>query len=206
VLTATVTVSPELYLASWKPHAATVFVPTLSEARLGEAVAVRVRIAGHPVHATVFGTVALARRVGRPSMPPGVELALDPESARTAAILAAAARGEEVAFRSRPPRWVVERPVVAVRDSVVVPARTTNISEGGGSLVWQGSTPIPGDVLAIKLGEGLLAPSAKGVVAWAVGGARGGAKVGVRIVPAGRGARAWAKLAALAEKAGAFRF
>jgi hypothetical protein len=206
VLTAIVTVSPERFLAGWKPHAATVFVPALSEARLGETAAVRIRIVGQPVHATVFGTVALARRVGRPSMPPGVELALDPESARTAAILAAAARGAEVEFRARPPRWVVERTVVAVRDAVALPARTANVSEAGGSLVWQGSTPVPGEVLAIRLGDGLLAPSAKGVVAWAVAGATGGAKVGVKIVQSGRGARAWAKLAALADRAGALRF
>ena len=67
--TAVVSVASSQYLASWKPAEGSLFVPALSDARLGEDVAVRVGLTGRSFQATLFGTVALVRRVGRPSLP-----------------------------------------------------------------------------------------------------------------------------------------
>ena len=65
------------YLAGWRPEAGSLFLPTLSDTRVGAAVAVRVGIYGHAIRATLFGKVALVRRVGRPALPPGVEPGYD---------------------------------------------------------------------------------------------------------------------------------
>ena len=80
------------YLAGWRPEAGSLFLPTLSESRVGEQVAVRVGIFGQAIRATLFGKVALVRRVGRPALPPGVELHLDKISIAAAGFLAMAAR------------------------------------------------------------------------------------------------------------------
>ncbi|HET9551398.1 MAG TPA: pilus assembly protein PilZ, partial [Anaeromyxobacteraceae bacterium] len=88
-----VNVEPLQLLAGWRPESGTLFLPTLSESRVGDAVAVRVGIYGQTIRATLFGKVALVRRVGRPALPPGVELTLDRASLPAAGFLAAAARG-----------------------------------------------------------------------------------------------------------------
>jgi len=104
-----VTVEPEQYLAGWRSEAGCLFIPALSEARVGEQAAVRVGIFGQTIRATLFGRVSLVRRVGRPALPPGVELQLDRASLAAAGFLAMAARGEPVSFKERMPRFAVER-------------------------------------------------------------------------------------------------
>ena len=205
MLTATVNVAPAQFLAGWRPDAGRIFVPALSEARLGELVAVRVGLAGRQFRATVFGTVALVRRMGRPSLPPGAEIQLDEESRRAVAWLAAAARGAEVSFHDRAPRFVAEKGILAYRGRIALPVTTANVSASGGALRWAGALPEPGDELALRLGDGLLAAAPDAIVAWTELAASGPSRVGVRIVTAGRAARAWAKLAAEAALAGAFR-
>src|SRR5512141_2197229 len=81
------------FLSGWRPEAGAIFVPALSEARVGDDVAVRLGILGQSIRATVFGTVAMVRRVGRPSLPPGIELLVDRASLPAARFLAMAARG-----------------------------------------------------------------------------------------------------------------
>jgi hypothetical protein len=203
--TATVTVAPDHYIAGWRPDAGSLFLPVFSDARLGEPVAVRVGLVGHSMRATLFGAVALVRRMGRPSLPPGAEISLDGDSRRTAALLAAAARGEQVAFRDRAPRYLVTRTVLAQRESVSLPATTTNVSATGCALTWSGSPPRPGEQVNLKLGEGLLAATSRAVVAWASPAGGGGARLGLRIVSNGRGLRAWEKLAQQVERSGALR-
>ncbi len=182
------------YLAGWRPEAGSLFLPTLSESRVGEQVAVRVGIFGQTIRATLFGKVALVRRVGRPALPPGVELHLDKISIAAAGFLAMAARGEPVSFQERKPRWSHERPLVVEHGGASQRVATLNLSEGGCAVRWTGQLPLVGDVVRLRLGEGIFAPSAEAIVCWNQPGGAVERSVGLRIVPAGRGGRAWRAL------------
>lgn len=202
--TAVVNLDPEQFLAGWHSDAGRLFVPALSTAALGEVVAIRVGLAGHDLRATVFGMVSLARRLGRPSLPPGIELQLDVESRRAACWLAQAARGEAVNARPREPRFATEREVHARRGRVELAALTVNVSESGCALRWAGEPPEPGEQVALRLGDGFLAPAPPAIVAWASAPHAGSARIGLRVVATnGRAARAWQKLAAQAARSGA---
>src|SRR6266545_1836951 len=126
------------YLAGWRPQAGTLFLPALSEGRVHDEVAVRVGIFGHPIRATLSGTISLVRRVGRPSLPPGIDLALDRVSLPAANFLALAARGEQVSFRERAPRYVIEQRILVTREGEEREATTLNLSEGGCAVTWTG--------------------------------------------------------------------
>ena len=184
---------PAQYLSGWRAEVGSLFLPALSDSRVGEEVAVRVGIYGQPIRATLFGKVALVRRVGRPSLPPGIDLSLDKASVPAARFLAMAARGEPVSFRERAPRYAAERRLkVTTASGESFEAATINVSEGGCSLRWPGPLPQIGDVVTVKVGDGLLAASARAVVCWnSMGSSDAQPSVGIRIVPQGRGARAW---------------
>jgi len=196
---------PSQFLSGWRAQSGSLFLPALSEARVGEEVAVRIGIYGQTIRATVFGKVALVRRMGRPSLPPGVELALDKASIPAARFLAMAARGESVSFRERAPRFAAERDLAVTTGSgATFETRTMNLSEGGCSLRWPGELPQIGELVSIRIGDGLFAPRARAVVCWnALGAAAVERSVGVRIVPQGRGARAWKSLVAEVARSGA---
>jgi Tfp pilus assembly protein PilZ len=194
---------PTQFLAGWRQDHGTLFLPTLSEARVGDEVAVRIGIFGQAIRATVLGTIGLVRRMGRPSLPPGVELTLDPGSLPAAAFLAAAARGEKVTFRERAPRYVISRPVRVLRDGLEVEARSLNLSDGGVAVGWTGPLPMVGEVLELKLGTSFLAPRARSVVCWNSLGGNAHRAVGLRILAGGRAARAWRTIAAEAARSGA---
>jgi hypothetical protein len=191
------------YLAGWRPEAGTLFLPTLSDTRVGAAVAVRIGIYGQAIRATLFGKVAVVRRVGRPALPPGVELHLDKISLAAAGFLAMAARGEPVSFQERTPRWSHERPLVVEHAKVSHVATTVNVSEGGCSVRWSGQLPLVGDVVEIRLGEGLFAARAKAIVCWNQPGGAVERSVGLRIVSGGRAGRAWRALVEKVAKSGA---
>lgn len=194
---------PAQLLAGWRPEASTLFLPVLSEGRVGDEVAVRVGLFGQPIRATVFGAIALVRRVGRPTLPPGVELTLDPASLPAARFLAAAARGEKLSFRERAPRWLVTRTLTVGCEGGEQEATTLNVSEGGCAFAWEGTLPQVGEVVTVKLGESMFAATARAVVCWnALGGAEPRA-VGLRILPEGRAGKAWKALAAAAARSGA---
>jgi hypothetical protein len=194
---------PGQFLAGWRAEAGALFLPTLSEARVGDDVAVRVGIYGQTIRATVLGSIALVRRMGRPSLPPGVELALDKASLPAATFLAAAARGEKVTFRERAPRYVVARPVRVVRDGLEVQTTALNLSEGGLAVSWTGPLPMVGEVLQLRLGRSFLAPSARAVVCWNSVGGDVPRSAGLRVVAGGRAARAWRRVAQEAARSGA---
>jgi hypothetical protein len=187
-------IEPQQFLAGWRADAGSLFLPALSDSRVGEQVVARIGLFGQPVRATIYGKVAMVRRVGRPSLPPGVEIQLDRASVPAARYLAAVAGGEPVSFKVRAPRFAAERTVmVSVRGSHVE-ARTLTLSEGGCSIAWPaGEPPTPGELLALRFANGFLAPTTDAVVCWASGGPS--EKVlGVRIVAEGRGGRAWRSL------------
>lgn len=187
-------IEPQQFLAGWREDAGSLFLPALSESRVGEHVVARIGLFGQPVRATIYGKVAMVRRIGRPSLPPGVEIHLDRASVPAARYLAAVASGEPVTFRVRAPRFAMERPVIVAIQGSRVEARTITLSEGGCSIAWPaGDPPTPGELLALRLANGFLAPSADAVVCWTGSDALEGA-FGVRIVSEGRGARAWRAL------------
>ena len=191
------------YLAGWRPDASALFLPALSDSRVGDEVAVRIGIFGQSIRATVFGSIGLVRRMGRPSLPPGVELSLDKMSVPAARFLAAAAKGEKLTFRERAPRYVIGRRLIVSRDGSELQAQTLNVSEDGCALLWTGPLPMVGELVGLKLGDGFFAASGRAVVCWnAIGGAVPRA-VGVRIEPGGRASKAWRAIAAEAARAGA---
>jgi Tfp pilus assembly protein PilZ len=190
------------YLSGWRADAGALFLPALSDGRVGDEVAVRIGIFGQPIRATVFGTIALVRRVGRPSLPPGVDLTLDRMSVPAAKFLALAAKGERVTFRERPARYVVSRPLRVVRDGVEHETSTLNVSEGGCGLGWSGPLPMVGEVLLVKLGEGLFAATSRGVVCWNSPGGALPRCVGIRMLAEGRAARTWRAIVADALRSG----
>jgi hypothetical protein len=198
-----VNLDPPQFLAGWRPESGALFLPTLSESRVGDEVAVRVGIYGQAIRATLFGKVALVRRVGRPALPPGVELALDRGSLPAAGFLALAARGEPFNFRERSPRFGVERPLLVNRAGEAVGTTTLNVSEGGCAVRWAGALPLVGDVVNLRLGSGLFAPSARAVVCWNQPGGPVERSLGLRVIAEGRAGRAWRALVAEVARSGA---
>jgi hypothetical protein len=198
-----VVIEPAQYLASFREKTGTVFLPVLSETRVGEEVAVRVGILGHAIRATLSGRVALVRRMGRPSLPPGIDLQLERNSLAAAYFLAAAARGVPVPFQERAPRWVHERPLVMERGGARVEVATLNVSEGGCAVRWPGQLPLVGDTLAIRLKEGLFPHVLRAVVCWNLPGSDRDRSVGLKVLAEGRGARTWLKLVEAVSRNGA---
>jgi len=189
-----VVIEPAQYLASWREKNGTVFLPVLSDTRVGDEVAVRVGILGHAIRATLSGRVALVRRMGRPSLPPGIDLQLERNSLAAAYFLAAAARGVPVPFQERAPRWIAELPLAIERGGAKVEVMTLNVSEGGCAVRWPGQLPLVGDELAVRLKEGLFPLVLRSVVCWNLPGSDRDRSVGLKILPDGRAARAWKKL------------
>ena len=194
---------PAQFLSGWRSETGSLFLPALSESRVGDEVAVRIGIYGQTIRATVFGKISLVRRVGRPSLPPGVEMSLDRASIAAARFLAMAARGEPVTFRERAPRYIHERMLPVTSAGEAIEATTINVSEGGCSVQWPGTLPQVGDVVSIRLGDGLFAASARAVVCWNTLGGPLQKSVGLRIISEGRGLRAWKRMLAAIAGSGA---
>jgi len=191
------------YLSGWRPDGGLLFLPALSDGRAGDAVVARIGLFGHPIRATLLGSILSVRRVGRPALPPGVDLKLDAVSLPAARFLALAARGEKVEFRERAPRFVVGRSLKVLRRGVTRESMTVNVSEGGCALAWSGAVPAVGEVLSIRLGEGLFGPTdARAVVCW---NSRGGSLegcIGLRIVGDRRADRWWKQFTGSLSRAG----
>lgn len=186
---------PQQFLAGWREDAGALFLPALSESRVGDQVVARIGLFGQPVRATVYGKVAMVRRVGRPSLPPGVEIHLDRASVPAARYLASVAGGAPVTFKVRAPRFATERTVLVSVRGEQVEARTLTLSEGGCSIVWPAvSPPSPGELLALRFASGFLAPTTDAVVAWSSDDGHPERVIGLRIVAEGRGGRAWRAL------------
>ncbi len=197
-----VNLEPSQFLAGWRPESSALFLPILSDARVGEEVAARVGVLGQTIRATIFGKISGVRRVGRPSLPPGIELRLDSGSIPAAGFLAMAARGEPVNFRERAPRFTAERPLQLFRDGASVPVATLNVASGGCSVRWPAELPTAGEVLLVRLGGGLFIPKAEAVVCWNLV-AENEKTVGLRLHAEGRAGRAWKRLVTEVARSGA---
>ena len=198
-----VNLEPSQFLSGWRPESGAIFLPTLSEARVGDEVAARIGVLGQTIRATVFGKIAGVRRVGRPTLPPGIDLRLDPGSIPAAGFLAMAARGEPVNFKERPPRYVAERVIQLVRPGALHPLTTGNVGDGGCSLRWPGPLPSVGEVLPVRFGTGFLAPRGEAVVCWNLENSEADRSIGVRLHVEGRATRRWRSLVAEVARSGA---
>jgi Tfp pilus assembly protein PilZ len=198
-----VVVEAAQYLASWRETSGTVFLPVLSDARVGEEATVRVGILGHAIRATLSGRIALVRRMGRPSMPPGIDLHLEQNSLAAACFLAAAARGVPVPFQERAPRWLAELSLTVERGGARLEVATLNVSEGGCAVRWPGQLPLVGDQLAIRLRDGLFPQVLRAIVCWNQPSSDRDRSVGLKLLPDGRAGRAWKKLVEAVARTGA---
>jgi Tfp pilus assembly protein PilZ len=202
VHTVSIHLDPAQYLAGWRPEARSLFVPALSESRVGDEAAVRVAIVGQTIRATVYGKVALVRRVGRPSLPPGAELTLDRGSLPAAEFLAMASRGEKITYRERSPRWPVEQTLLVAWGGGWVKVQTINVAEGGCALRWAPPLPSVGEVLALRMPGSMFPPTARAIVCWTQAEGPLGRAIGLRVVVEGRGGRAWLELVEQASQEG----
>lgn len=180
------------FLAAWHPERGTLFLAALSEGRVGDDVAVRIGVARHPLRTTIFGRITAVRRLGRPTLPPGIEMAVDLGSLPAVRLLTLAARGESVSFRERAPRFLHARAIALRRGRDEQPSVTHDVSEGGCGCTWTGPLPAIGEVVEVRVGEGLFASTLRSVVCWTSPGAPAGAPaLGLRILGHGRAARGW---------------
>jgi hypothetical protein len=198
-----VNLEPSQFLAGWRPESGAIFLPTLSEARVGDEVAARIGVLGQTIRATVFGKIGGVRRVGRPSLPPGIELRLDAASIPAAGFLAMAARGEPVSFKERAPRFIADRPLIVVQGGATLQVATGNVSDGGCSARWPVQSPAVGDVLLVRMGSGILAPRAEAVVCWTLEPGDAERMVGLRLRATGRAGRHWKSMVAAVARSGA---
>jgi Tfp pilus assembly protein PilZ len=198
-----VNLEPAQFLAGYRPETGTLFLPALSESRVGDEVAVRVGIYGQTIRATLFGKVSLVRRVGRPALPPGIDLHLDKGSVAAAQFLSIAARGQPVSFRERAPRYAAVRKLVVEHGEAASELETLNVSDGGCSVRWAGELPVVGEVVAVKLGAGFFTPTARAIVCWTQAGEPALRCVGLRVVMEGRAGRTWRAFVADVARSGA---
>ena len=153
--------SPE-WIGAWKPQAGRLTVKAPSPPRLNDKVAVRVQLAKPSVRATVVGTVVSFHRQDAYHH---VELAVQAESLDAANMLLAAAKGEPVSFRERPPRYLVQLPVLTSMGGASFYLTTSSVSSNGCSLRWPGSLPKLGEVVNLRF-SGTRSIDIRGVVRW----------------------------------------
>ena len=150
------------WLGAWKPAAGRLTVKTPSAPRLSDRVAVRVQLVKPSVRATVVGTVVSSNRQDEHHR---VELAVEAESLDAARMLLAAAKGEPVTFRERPPRYLAKLPVLSSRGGASFYLNTLSVSANGCSLRWPGPLPTLGEAVNLRF-SGSRAIDMRGVVRW----------------------------------------
>jgi hypothetical protein len=186
------------WLAAWRPETGRLFLPAHPRLRLRETVAVKVEFADRPVGATVVGTVVSILRHVEPFR---IEVAPDEESLRAVGLLTAAARGQPVRFRSRPPRHRIRLPVVVSYAGAGILVNTISASEAGCSLRWPGRLPAVGQRLFLRFGVGIRSVDVVGVVRWKRPSPSSPA-VGLQLEADGSTARGWTALLAEAVRTG----
>lgn len=202
-LVATVEPAASEFLDGWDPEASRLFVPALADSRAGALAAVRIAIRGTGIAATVMGTVVAVRRAGSRTLAPGVFLTLQGAGASAAVYLAHVARGRPVDFNEREPRYAFERRITITRGAAGrFESTTVNVSESGCGVRWVGPAPAVGETLRLRAGPALLGPALDATVCW-VGRPGAPDSAGLRLHPAGRGARMWRSLVEEAARSGA---
>jgi hypothetical protein len=191
-----VRLEPSECLGAWKPDASRLTVKAASAPRLREKVAVRIQLTAPSVRATVVGTVV---SLSRQEAQHRVELALEAESLDALRMLLAAARGEKVDYRDRPPRYLARLPVLISRGGASVYLTSVSVSTGGCSLRWPGSAPTLGEAVNLRF-RGTRPVDMRGVVCWRKPAS---STVGLRFVERPAAADAWQALLQDVKKSGA---
>lgn len=185
----------ERLLAGWKPDRAALFVAAMSDAHVGEEVALTVALTASPARATVLGRIVAVRRMGRPALPPGVEIAVDAQSVPAVRFLCRSATGELVQYQERSPRFVVPFRLSVQRGATAQDCVTQDVSDAGCCVLWQGPPPALGEALEIRVREALFASTLRATVCWTTRHSAGGAtRLGLRVAVRGRAARAWSAI------------
>lgn len=184
------------WLGAWKPDASRLTVKTPLAPRLSDKIAVRVQLAKPSVRATVVGTVVSSSRQDEHHR---VELAVEAESLDAARMLLAAAKGEPVTFRERPPRYLVKLPVLSSRGGASFYLNTLSVSANGCSLRWPGPLPTLGEAVNLRF-SGSRSIDMRGVVRWRKPAS---STVGLRFVERIAAADAWQALLERVRQSGA---
>ncbi len=151
------------WIAAWKPEAGRLKVTIPSGPRLNDKVAVRVQLVNPSVRATVVGTVVSSHRQDAYHH---VELAVVAESLDAAGMLLAAAKGAPVTFRVRPPRYLVQLPVLTSMGGASLYLTTSSVSSNGCALRWPGLvSPRLGETVNLRF-SGSRSIDMQGVVRW----------------------------------------
>jgi hypothetical protein len=189
--------------SAWRPSTHRLCVEVAGPPpRLGDQVAVRVRLTDRTLVATVVGTTVSLHRHG-----PLFRLELAPTEAgqRAVAMLLSAAGGAPVQYHQRAPRYLARLPVVVTTDGGGDMLMTTfSISERGCGLSWSGPPPAIGKTVRLRLGPRARQTDVWGVVRWA-GRAGHGVKAGVGLLQAAPPPAAWSELFDHAARSGAPR-
>jgi hypothetical protein len=195
---ASYTLPPTAFLSAWQPETLRLRLGARAAARARDRAAVRIRLEGSAVEATVVGTVAEVRpAAGRFE----VDVAPDAASLSLVRLLLAAARSQAGLVARRPPRWRVRLPAtVTLRDASTVRVSTVSVSDGGCGLDWAAPPPDVGQVLRIQVGVGALLGENRGAVCW-----RSPLEPTVGVQFAGRAPGGWAALIAQLARGGAPR-
>ena len=194
-----IALQPAQLLEAWRQDTGRLVLPGVLAARPQQKTAVRIRIEGRLIEATIFGTVVSSNGSGARQ---ATELAPDGEGLRALRLLAAAARGEPIRFLQRAPRYSARLPVFVDFPGSRVYMATFSVSESGCGLVWSGSMPSMGQSLRLRFGAGMRSAELRGVVCW-TRDTRPGAAVGVRLVHGRASSVAWEGLLVEARKSGA---
>ncbi len=194
-----VPLSPDEFVAAWRPESRRLLLPMQVPPKLQQRVAARLTLLGPGVAATITGRVVSASRHGALHR---VELA--PDDARVAAVerLVAVARGEPVRYQKRMPRFLATVPVVIYGPAGPTFMTTFSVSENGCGVAWSGPVPVPqvGAPIDVRLGAGTKAAAFRSVVCWTAQAGRS-ATVGVRFLA---GAKvAWTMLLGDVKRSGA---
>lgn len=191
---------PKQLLEAWRQETGRLRLPAPVAARPQERTAVRIRLEGKPVEATIVGTVVSSHGSGARQE---TELAPDREGVRAMQILVAAARGEPVQFMQRGLRYLARLPVFVDWSGSTVYMTTFSVSERGCGIVWSGSSlPTLGQAIHLRFGAGPRAAEFRGVVCW-VRASRPNSTVGVLLIMGRNPSAAWDQLLRDAEKSGA---
>ena len=175
-----VPLSPDEFVAAWRPESRRLLLPMHAPPKLQQRVAARVTLLGSGLAATITGRVVSASRQGAIHR---VELV--PDDARVAAVerLVAVARGEPVRYQQRVPRFLATMPVVVYGPAGPTFMTTFSVSENGCGVAWSGPVPVPqvGAPIDVRLGAGTKAAAFRSVVCWTALAGRS-ASVGMRFL------------------------
>ncbi len=185
-------------VGAWRPELRRLTLPTHAALRLQQRIAARVSAIGSGIAATITGRVVSTRRDGNLHR---IEIVPDEARVRAVERLVEVARGREVVYPARAPRFLATLPAVVAHARVPPTYMTTfSVSENGCGLLWSGAVPVVGAPIELRLGASRFAAILRAVVCW-TGQSGHAPTVGVRFVDGARSG--WAMILADVKRSGA---